>query len=77
MKDQDAIIAQLKSRATDPEHEQALTDLCRQLIEQFENKSSQGVTVSITAEIGRLREAYNTAYAALMEKMDLNPGGSR
>ncbi len=74
MKDEEKIFAELKVRATDPEHEQALADLCRALLAEFESKMSEGVCSVVEAHMQELRNAYNCAHRALTKKMALNQG---
>jgi len=77
VKDDEKVFAEVKRRATHSEHEKALTDLCQELLGEFESKSSKGVTSVIGAKMQALRSAYNDAHSALMKKMGLKLGGSR
>ena len=78
MRDEEKILAELHTRATDPNQGQALSDLCGQLVKEFESKASQGVTNSVIEKLNELRANYRTAYSALVQKMGLKPPeGSR
>ncbi|MBI4456891.1 MAG: hypothetical protein HY644_13475 [Acidobacteria bacterium] len=69
MKDDEKVFAELKNRATDSEHEQALTDLCKDLLTAFKSQSSEGVTDVIRAKMQQLHTDYNDVHSALKEKM--------
>lgn len=74
MKEDEKIVAELKSRATDPEHEQALVALYRELLVVFENESAAGVTDAIERKVRGRREAYENAHSALVERIGLKQG---
>lgn len=71
MKDSQKLLEELQNRAIDPEHEQALSDLCEELLQEFENGSSEAVTGLLRFKIEKLRSTYNQAYRALTATMGL------
>ncbi|HBQ28216.1 hypothetical protein HY02_07380 [Peptococcaceae bacterium SCADC1_2_3] len=71
MTDNEKVFAELKSRATDSKHEQALTDLYKEVLAAFESNSSKGVAGIVGAKMQELHSAYNDAHGALMKKMRL------
>ncbi|MEH2397224.1 hypothetical protein [Nostoc sp.] len=71
MKDQKKLAEQLKNRAIDLNHEQALADLGEQLITKFEDGSSKAVTEMISSQIEQQRKAYNRSLQALTVAMGL------
>ena len=76
MKEEQRIFEELKKRANNSKHEQALKKLCQQMLRGFESKSSQGVTEIISAELKTLSDAYDDAHKTLMEKMGFAQGDS-
>lgn len=71
MKDDKKLCEELQNRAIDSEHEQALIDLCRQLLNEFESGSSEAVTSMVHSQMETRRNAYNKAYKTLTETIGL------
>lgn len=71
MKDDKKLCEELKNRAIDSEHEQALIDLSDQLLNVFESGSSEAVTGMVRYQIEKRRNAYNKAYNLLTETIGL------
>ena len=71
MKDDKNLYEELKNRAIDSEHEQALIDLGEQLLNEFESGSSEAVTGILRYQMEKRRNAYNKAYKSLTETIGL------
>jgi hypothetical protein len=71
MKDDKNLYEELKNRAIDSEHEQALIDLSEQLLNEFESGSSEAVTGILRYQMEKRRTAYNKAYKTLTETIGL------
>ncbi len=71
MKDDKNLYEELKNRAIDSEHEQALIDLCEQLLNEFESGSSEAVTGILRYQMEKRRNAYNKADKTLTETIGL------
>lgn len=71
MKDDKKLCEELQNRAIDSEHEQALIDLCGQLLNEFESGSSEAVTGMVRYQMEKRRNAYNKAYNSLTETIGL------
>ena len=68
MTDNEKVFAELKSRATDSKHEQALTNLYQEILAAFESNSSKGVAGIVGAKMQELHSAYNDAHKGVDEK---------
>lgn len=71
MKDDQKLFAELSAQALDSEHEQVLTDLCQELLKEFESGSAEAATGMIRLQIEKRRNAYSKAHKALMETIGL------
>jgi hypothetical protein len=71
MKDDKNLYEELKNRAIDSEHGQALIDLGEQLLNEFESGSSEAVTGILRYQMEKRRNAYNKAYKTLTETIGL------
>ena len=71
MKDDKNLYEELKNRAIDSEHGQALIDLGEQLLNEFESGSSEAVTGILRYQMEKRRTAYNKAYKTLTETIGL------